>query len=115
MDEANLPSLGFTWDEVITLLKTTGLDFAISLATAIAIFFVGSQVFGDYGSGGFSGFFSTVSGKIRSGDWVAWFLVLSPYLGWQTIRLTALAWRLLGRPQDSRKAPRNVERTEPRL
>jgi len=41
MDEANLPNLGFTWDEVITLLKTTGLDFAINLATAIVIFFVG--------------------------------------------------------------------------
>jgi len=41
MDEAKLPNLGFTGDEVITLLKTTGLDFAINLATAIAIFFVG--------------------------------------------------------------------------
>ncbi len=41
MDETNLPSLGFTWDEVISLLKTTGLDFAINLATAVAIFFVG--------------------------------------------------------------------------
>jgi len=41
MDEANLPNLGFTWDEVIILLKTTGLDFAINLATAIIIFVVG--------------------------------------------------------------------------
>ena len=63
----------------------------------IGIFLVGDQVFGDYGSAGFSGFFNTLSGKIRDGDWVAWFLILSPYLGWQTIRLTALAWRGLGK------------------
>ena len=63
----------------------------------IGIFMVGDQVFGDYGSTGFSGFFNTLSGKIRDGDWVAWFLILSPYLGWQTIRLTALAWRSVGK------------------
>lgn len=73
----------------------------------IAIYFVGDQVFGDYGSSGFSGFFNTLSGKIRSGDWVAWFLVLSPYLGWQTVRLTAAAWRWLGNSQSTRKIVRN--------
>ena len=31
---------------------------------------------------------------------VAWFLVLSPYLGWQILRLTALGWRLVGGPQN---------------
>ena len=44
MDEGNLPALpdlGFTWDEVITMLKTTGLDFAMNLVTALVIFFVG--------------------------------------------------------------------------
>ena len=44
MDEVNLPELpdlGFTWDEVITLLKTTGLEFAMNLVTALVIFFVG--------------------------------------------------------------------------
>ena len=44
MDEVKLPDLGFTWDEVIVMLKTTGLDFAINLATAIIIFFVGRLV-----------------------------------------------------------------------
>lgn len=62
----------------------------------VGIFVVGDQVFGDYGEAGFSGFYNALSGKIRSGDWVAWFLVLSPYLGWQTIRLTAFFWRKLG-------------------
>ncbi|MGI9220767.1 MAG: hypothetical protein ACR2QS_07005 [Woeseiaceae bacterium] len=65
----------------------------------IGVFFVGDQVFGDYGPAGFTGFFNTLSGKIRSGEGVAWFLVLSPYLAWQSIRLTALAWRSLGNSQ----------------
>jgi len=71
----------------------------------IGIFFVGDQVFGDYGDAGFSGFFNALSGKIRSGDWVAWFLVLSPYLGWQTIRLTAFVWRSLAQTGVSSKIP----------
>jgi len=41
MDEVKLPDLGFTWDEVIVMLKTTGLDFAINLLTAVVIFYVG--------------------------------------------------------------------------
>lgn len=44
MDELRLPDLGFTWDEVVALLQTTGLDFAIKLVTAIVIFFIGRLV-----------------------------------------------------------------------
>jgi len=44
MEEVTLPDLGFTWDEVIMMLKTTGLDFAINLVTAIVIFYVGRIV-----------------------------------------------------------------------
>ncbi len=63
----------------------------------IAIWFVGKTVFGAYGGAGYIDFFGTLSGKIRSGDLVAWFLVLSPYLVWQIIRLTALGWRAIGK------------------
>ena len=63
----------------------------------IAIWFVGKAVFGAYGGAGYMDFFGTLSGKIRSGDLVAWFLVLSPYLVWQVIRLTALGWRAVGK------------------
>jgi hypothetical protein len=63
----------------------------------VGIYLVGDQVFGAYGGYGFSDFFGTISGKIRAGDWVAWFLILSPYLTWQTIRLTALFWRVIDR------------------
>ena len=44
MDETNLPTLAeleSTWDEVVTLLKTTGVEFALNLVTALIIFFVG--------------------------------------------------------------------------
>ena len=59
----------------------------------IAIWFVGKAVFGDYGGMGYGDFFGTLTGKIRGGDLVAWFLVLSPWLVWQIGRLMALGWR----------------------
>jgi hypothetical protein len=59
----------------------------------IAIWFVGKAVFGAYGGAGFVDFYGTLSGKIRSGDVVAWFLVLSPWLVWQSLRLSVLGWR----------------------
>jgi hypothetical protein len=71
-----------------------GLVFAGLVLLPIAIYVVGNQVFGDYGEQGFGGFFRELGGKIRGGDAVAWFLVLSPYLVWQILRLTALGWRL---------------------
>jgi small conductance mechanosensitive channel len=44
MDEVTLADIGFTWDEVVVMVKTTGVDFAINLATAIVIFYVGRLV-----------------------------------------------------------------------
>lgn len=63
----------------------------------IAIYVVGGAIFGDYGGHGYSDFYKTLSGKLRHGDGVAWFLVLSPYLVWQIVRLMAFAWRLTGK------------------
>jgi hypothetical protein len=60
----------------------------------LGIYLVGREVFGEYGGHGYGDYFGTLSGKIRSRDAVAWFLVLSPYLAWQFVRLTAFAWRL---------------------
>jgi len=74
-----------------------GLLFLGLVIMPVAIYWLGQSVFGDYGGHGYGDFFGTLSGKIRSGDGVAWFLVLSPYLVWQGLRLTALAWRLSGR------------------
>ena len=44
MDEITLPDLGFNWEEVLTTIKTNGVDLAINLATAIVIFYVGRIV-----------------------------------------------------------------------
>lgn len=66
----------------------------------IAIFLVGKQFFGAYGGHGYGDFFGTLSAKIRSGDIVAWFLIMSPYLAWQTLRLTAFGWKVFGRRPD---------------
>ena len=63
----------------------------------VGIWIVGKAVFGEYGGAGYADFFGNLSGKIRSGDTVAWFLVLSPWLAWQVLRLAALGWRAAGR------------------
>ena len=70
-----------------------GLLFFGFVLMPIAIYVVGQQVFGDYGGYGYADFFGTLSGKIRAGEPVAWFLVLAPYLAWQTLRLTVFGWR----------------------
>ena len=74
-----------------------GLLFVGMVLLPIAVYVVGQAIFGEYGGGGYGGFFGDLSGRIRAGDAAAWFLVLSPYLGWQTLRLIALGWRLAGR------------------
>jgi small conductance mechanosensitive channel len=44
MNTDSLPDLGFDWNEVFTMLQTTGVDFGINLVSAIVIFFVGKWV-----------------------------------------------------------------------
>jgi len=44
MEIPTLPDVGFSWEEVVTMVKTTGLEFAINLVTAIVIFYVGRFV-----------------------------------------------------------------------
>lgn len=70
-----------------------GLLFLGLVILPIAVWFVGKAVFGVYGGTGYGDFFGTLIGKIRGGDLVAWFLVLSPWLVWQIARLMALGWR----------------------
>ena len=71
----------------------SGLLFFGLVLMPIGIFAVGQAIFGAYGGHGYGDFFGTLSAKLRSGDLVAWFLVGSPYLVWQFLRLTAFAWR----------------------
>lgn len=41
MEIPAIPDLGISWEDVMSMLKTTGLEFAINLVTAIIIFYVG--------------------------------------------------------------------------
>ena len=70
----------------------------------VAVYIVGQAIFGDYGGDSYGHFYSQLGGRIRAMDPAAWFLVLSPYLGLQILRLIALGWRAAGqRPEpDSR-------------
>lgn len=78
------------------LLLSVLLFFGIVLMP-IAIYVVGDAIFGAYGGHGYGDFFATLSGKLRHGDGVAWFLVGAPYLVWQVFRLMAFAWRRTGK------------------
>ena len=46
MDEITLPDLGFTIDDVVSMLTTTGVEFGINLVTALVIFVVGRWAIG---------------------------------------------------------------------
>jgi hypothetical protein len=70
-----------------------GLLFVGIVLVPIAIFYVGGAVFGEYGGNGYGDFFGTLSGKIRDGDRVSWFLVSSPYLAIISLRLMIWGWR----------------------
>ena len=74
-----------------------GLLFFGFVLMPVGIWFIGNAVFGAYGGQGYAEFFGILSGRIRSGDLVAWFLVLSPWLVWQCVRLMAFGWRAVGK------------------
>lgn len=74
-----------------------GLVFVGLVLLPFMIYQVGLAVFGTYGGVGYGDFFAKLGEKIRQGDIVAWFLILSPYLGWQCLRLLMAAWRASAR------------------
>ncbi len=62
----------------------------------VAVYVVGRLIFGEYGGTGFSAFYGMLHSELRSGAASVWFLVLSPYLIWQLLRLTLRAFRAAG-------------------
>ncbi len=64
----------------------------------VSIYFVGHAMFGAYGGSGFSAFYGALHSDLRAGVGAVWFLVCSPYLGWQLLRLTWAGFRLAGKP-----------------
>lgn len=75
------------------------LALALSLLLAglvllpLAIYLTGQSVFGEYGGAGFADFYGRISGELREGRPVVWFLVLSPYLILTLLRLTVWAFQ----------------------
>jgi len=57
------------------------------------VFFVGQNVFGGYGGDGYGGFFSALASRVFTFNGSAWFLILSPYLALQIVRLVITGWR----------------------
>jgi hypothetical protein len=78
------------------LAYLSGFLFLGLVVMPFIVFQVGQAVFGAYGGAGYGDFFGTLSAKVRSGNSVAWFLILSPYLGWQCLRLLVFGWRMAG-------------------
>ena len=70
-----------------------GLLLAGMVLLPAAIFLVGQIVFGAYGDGGFADFYGNLHAELRSGDMVVWYLILSPYIAWQLLRLTIWGFR----------------------
>ena len=61
------------------------------------IYLVGNALFGEYGGSGFGAFYADFHTGLRRGHTANWFLVLSPYLVCQLLRLTFRAFRMAGR------------------
>ncbi|MDZ7770918.1 MAG: hypothetical protein U5K38_18645 [Woeseiaceae bacterium] len=72
------------------------------LLLPIAIYFVGDAIFGDYAGAGFSDFYSTLHEALRGGELMVWYLVLSPYVILQLLRLTLYGFRR-DRPAPARR------------
>ena len=58
-----------------------------------AIYTVGQVVFGAYGGMGIADFYQGIFSRVGNGDGVAWFLILSLYIGLQSLRLTIRLFR----------------------
>lgn len=70
------------------VLLLTGL-----LILPAVIYVVGKAVFGAYDANGFITFYGMLHSEFRAGVPVVWFLMFSPYIIWQSMRLTLWAFR----------------------
>lgn len=77
------------------LLLFAALLFFGFIVMPVLIYLVGEQVFGDF-DGGYGQFFGQLSRRVVGGNPVAWFLILSPWLGIQVLRATWHAMRVTG-------------------
>ena len=75
------------------LATFASLFFIGIVVVPIATYLVGNALFGSYGDGGFSVFYGALHADLRDGALPVWFLVLSPYIVWQILRLTIWGYR----------------------
>ena len=84
-----------------SLKKTARKEFGIFvilflvglLFLPVLIYFIGKAIFGAYDGSGFATFYGNLQSEFRAGQPVVWFLMLSPYLAWQLLRVTRWAFR----------------------
>lgn len=57
------------------------------------IYLIGYMVFGDYAGGGFTDLYKDLYTGVSHIDPVAWFIILSPYLIWISLRQTLSLYR----------------------
>lgn len=84
------------------LLLFAALLFFGFIIMPILIYLVGGQVFGEF-DGGYGQFFGQLARRIVNANPVAWFLILSPWLGIQVLRATWFAMRVTGRKRADSK------------
>ena len=75
----------------LVLLGLLGVFFV-----PLAIYLVGAEIFGDYAGHGFGEFYRDIHSDFRDGQPVVVFLLLSPYLVWQLLRLSFYGFRRMG-------------------
>jgi hypothetical protein len=80
------------------VLKKEALLLAIMLVIGVlllpfAVYAVGNAIFGAYGGGEFTDFYGHLLAGAFSGNTGLVFLLLSPYLVWQTLRATIRLFR----------------------
>jgi hypothetical protein len=75
-----------------------------------AIYLVGAEIFGDYAGNGFGDFYRNIHSNLRQGQPVVIFLLISPYLVWQLLRLSFYTFRRM-----APTAPAIKPRVDPKI
>lgn len=64
------------------------------LVLPFLVYTVGQFIFSDFAGGDFKAFFAEIHDLLKRGNLYVWFLVLSPYLVLQTLRMSLRLFRL---------------------
>ena len=87
------------------LLLIMALIGVLFLPTAIYI--VGAEVFGSYAGAGFGEFYREIHSALRTGQPVIVFLLFSPYIIWQLVRLTFVVFFRMAPARATSEADKN--------